>query len=78
MVKIGKVMVTGLKVIVLNIIAGILIWIMAFFVGLAGGLVAIKAGEMGAIITGIVLFIIIIIFILYLNGIVARKLWKWK
>ena len=67
--------ITGLKLFVLNFVAGILAWIIALIMGIS--IVALFQGEIRTI-TALIYLILLLVAIIYTNGWLAQKLWKWK
>jgi hypothetical protein len=66
---------TGLKLIVLSFVAGLLGWIVSLLLGV--GFLTIFQGEASVFVTFI--FAVFMLFVLLVvNGWLAQKMWKWK
>ena len=64
---------TGLKVLVLNIVAGGLLWLATLVLGLFGFTI-LGTGN----VIYYILIIAVIVLAIFINGYVAQKIWKWE
>lgn len=71
---------TGLKVLLLNIVSGAAVMLVNFILGIFGlaGFIALRSASVPMIIFAIFFIIAVFLIGLWLNGFIAQKMFRWR